>query len=53
MLTQSNIIFMEETYVKIFDTDSMDEKDKEFVDKLDGLIDIFNSMFMDYIKKGL
>ncbi len=35
---------------KYFDTNNMDEKDKEFVDKLDGLVDIFNEWFMGYIK---
>lgn len=35
---------------KYFDTGNMDKKDKEFVDKLDGIVDIFNGWFMDYIK---
>ena len=35
---------------KYNEKEGIDEKDKEFIDKLDGLIELFNSFFMDYIK---
>lgn len=35
---------------KYNEQDGIDEKDKEFIDKLDGLIELFNRFFMDYIK---